>query len=95
MHASILTGIFILILASTIGETIVRTAQALRGRTDPRAGGPRDPDTTPEVMQTIARLEALVTEQAQTLAEQEDALARMQEQLDFTEKLLAARNPPP
>ncbi len=98
MHLTFLTGLFWLLLASCAGETIVRTARALRGRDSAE-------DEPPLLKERMAALERRLDEQArameaqrvaldahrQALATQEEVVARIEERSDFTERLLESR----
>lgn len=74
------TGLFWLLLACTIGETIVRAARR-RGR-----GDARDPTLQRRVVEVEATVAALVD--ARHAHDRE--IARLREQLAFTERLRAA-----
>ena len=85
-----LTGVFILILAGIVGDTVVKTAKARsKSRLEPAQ---RDLD----------ELRHLVQEQATQLAEAQEAIGdqasqidELHERLEFTERvLLQARNRP-
>ena len=81
------TGIFWLLLASTVGATIVRSARAI-GR---RAGKARD---TSELERRVAELEGALTRQLEAQHEQDEVIDRLREQLRFTEQLVARRPAP-
>lgn len=76
------TGIFWLLIACTASETIVHMVRALRRRGDGQ-------DTA--LARRVAALERLVGEQGEASRVQEETIARLQEQVDFAERLLGAR----
>jgi uncharacterized membrane protein YccC len=83
------TGVFWILIASTVGETIVRTARALRRRGD--APGADVAALERRVRELETRLEA----QHALHAEQTATIARLEEQVEFTERLLTGRTDAP
>ncbi|MGZ8412961.1 MAG: hypothetical protein ACXW05_09530 [Gemmatirosa sp.] len=85
MDLTLGTGVFWLLIASTVGETIVRTARALR-----RRGGSGAADAT-ALEQRVRELEARLEQQLVLHADQTATIARLEEQVEFTERLLTGR----
>lgn len=77
-------GLFWLLLASTVGETIVRVARARRRGRDAPA-----PD--PALERRVTELEGVVAALTDARHVQDRDLAHLREQLEFTERLLAGR----
>ena len=88
MELTLGTGIFWLLIASTVGETIVRVAKALGKRR------PGDAADATALERRVAELERMVTQQLETQQEQDEVIGRLRQQLEFTEQLLARRQPP-
>ena len=88
MELTLGTGIFWIIIASTVGETIVRVAKAIGKRRagDAAAGGTLE--------RRVEELERVVTQQLETQQEQDEVIGRLRQQLEFTEQLLARRQTP-
>jgi hypothetical protein len=85
MHLSFGMGLFWLFIAWAAGDTIVKTAQALS-----RRGAKRDPGV-PELDRRVAELERRLADQAELLEAREATLIRLEEKVEFTDRLLADR----
>jgi transcription elongation GreA/GreB family factor len=91
MELTLGTGIFWLLLASTVGETIVRTARALRRRGE-RADAAAE--ATAALEQRVRELEARLEQQLALHADQAATIMRLEDQVEFTERLLTGRAEP-
>lgn len=85
MHLSFGMGLFWLFIAWAAGDTIVKTAQAFA-----RRGGKRDLGGS-EMERRVKELEQRVADQAELLDAREAMLSRLEEKVEFTDKLLAER----
>jgi hypothetical protein len=76
------TGLFWLLLATIVGESLVGAARASRrARQPPRA-----------LEQRIVELQGVVAALTEAQHAQDREIAQLREQLEFTERLLAARS---
>ncbi len=89
MQLTFWTGLFWLVLASTIGSYLVEAAKAFnRGRRKKEALAAA---SDPVLERRVAELERVVAVLTDALDAQERDLARLREQQEFTERLLSAR----
>lgn len=88
MHLSFGMGVFWLFIAWAAGDTIVKTAQAL----SKRGGGRKD---TADLERRLKELEQRVADQGELIEAREQMLIRLEEKVEFTDRLLATRSDKP
>jgi len=85
MHLTFGMGLFWLFIAWAAGDTIVKTANAFA-----RRGSRKDP-IVPELERRLAELERRVADQAEIIEGRDELISRLEEKVEFTDKLLADR----
>jgi hypothetical protein len=87
MHLTFGMGVFWLFIAWAAGDTIVKTAQALAKR-----GGSRK--DTADLERRVKELEQRVADQAEMIDARDQMLVRLEEKVEFTDRLLSDRSRP-
>jgi hypothetical protein len=82
-------GVFWLFIAWAAGDTIVKTAQALSKR------GSKKDGATADLERRVKELEARLADQMELYEAREASLIRLEEKVEFTDRLLAERNSEP
>lgn len=85
MHLTFGTGLFWLLIASGVGETIIRLAKI-------RATKGPDADEVQALQRRIAELERRLDEQTDVFEAQEETIRRLEESGEFMQRLLRGRN---
>jgi hypothetical protein len=85
MHLSFGMGLFWLFIAWAAGDTIVKTAQAFAKR------GSRKDSGVKELEQRLSELEKRLADQSELLESREGLIARLEEKVEFTDRLLSER----
>ncbi|MEO7457308.1 MAG: hypothetical protein ABIY52_13680 [Gemmatimonadaceae bacterium] len=87
MHLTFGMGLFWLLIAWAAGDTIVKVAQALsrRGRKDA---------SSPELERRVKELEQRLADHVELYEAREAQLIRLEEKVEFTDRLLSGRNAP-
>ena len=88
MHLTFGTGIFWLFIAWAAGDTIVKTAQAFAKRGRGRDSGVAD------LERRVEELERRLSDQSEILEAREALITRLEEKVEFTDRLLADRAKP-
>jgi hypothetical protein len=86
MHLTFGTGIFWLLIASGVGETIIRVAKIRADKTPERT------DDVLALQRRIAELERRLDEQTDVFEAQEQTIRRLEESGEFMQRLLRDRN---
>ena len=96
MHLTFGMGVFWLLIASGVGETVIRLAQI---RANKASKASDVPDEVPALQRRIADLERRLDEQTEVAESQEQTIRRLEESGEFLQRLLhqrdAARPLPP
>jgi hypothetical protein len=85
MHLTFGMGVFWVLIAWAASETIVKTAQAFSRRGSRKDGG------VPELERRLAELERRVADQAEIIEGRDALISRLEEKVEFTDRLLADR----
>jgi hypothetical protein len=88
MHLSFGMGLFWLFIAWAAGDTIVKTAQAFARRGSKKDLGVAD------LERRVAELEKRLLDQAELIEARDATIVRLEEKVEFTDRLLADRPKP-